>query len=287
MGWLHLVCGRDFPPSISFLALGDSYTIGQSVDSVESWPVQLVDELRGQGKQIDSIDIRATTGWTTTALLTSLRVQPIQGQFNTVSLLIGVNNFFQGRPEIMYIQEFQELLDSAVKYCTDGKQGVFVVSIPDYGYSPFGENDQVRISQLTDRYNFIGDSICSANNIEFINITDLSRGWTNDPELIAEDGLHPSGKQYSMWVKRISSEKSANISTLFKGTNEHPPLKLLTENHWKFLASATLQIYNWNGQLFFQQNVQEGEIVNFSALQAGVIQIIVKGKSYSWKSGFK
>jgi acyl-CoA thioesterase-1 len=271
---------KDFPAdSISMLALGDSYTIGQSVDSLDRWPVQLVDSLQSRGRVIDNLEIRAVTGWTTTALLNSLKNKLIDNHFNVVSLLIGVNNYYQGRPESLYIIEFQELLDSAVRYSSSGKKGVFVVSIPDYGYTPFGEYDQERISALTDRYNFIGDSISKANDIEFVDITDLSRKWTTDPSLVATDQLHPSGKQYTSWVKRmlsgtVLSLKPNNFVTL------KIPATQISDGVWEFSQSVEIEIYSWSGQLILKRHVNRGEVIDLNKEKRSVM--IISSETERW-----
>lgn len=274
----------DFPvDSVSMLALGDSYTIGQSVDSLDKWPVQLMDSLQSSGRVVNEFEIRAVTGWTTSSLLLSLKNKIIETRFNRVSLLIGVNNYYQGLPEALYIKEFQELLDSAVIYCSLGKKGVFVVSIPDYGYTPFGENDQDRISKLTDRYNFIGDSIAEANDIEFINITDISRKWATNPTLVAADQLHPSGKQYSLWVSKIlnnnilSSKPSVAKSTAI-------PTVQISKRVWRFNQHLQVKILNWNGQLVFQKAVNKGDIVDLTRIKGSIM--VINSKTDSWSVRF-
>jgi acyl-CoA thioesterase-1 len=272
---------KDFPEdSISMLALGDSYTIGQSVDSLDRWPVQLVDSLQSKGRVIDHLEIRAVTGWTTTSLLNSLKNDVIDRDFNVVSLLIGVNNYYQGRPESLYIVEFQELLDSAVRYCALGKKGVFVVSIPDYGYTPFGESNQEQISALTDRYNFIGDSISKANDIEFINITDLSRMWTTDPSLVATDQLHPSGKQYTSWVTRVLSNSVQSLKPNIIDPGKIPATQI-SGGVWEFSQSAQVEIYYWNGQLSLKKQVNRGEVMDFTKEKGSVMIIYSKTERWS------
>lgn len=266
--------------TVSMLALGDSYTIGQSVDSVDRWPVQLIDILQLNGRVINEFEIRAVTGWTTSALLLSLKNKIIKTRFNMVSLLIGVNNYYQGLPETIYIKEFQELLDSANVYCTLGKKGVFVVSIPDYGYTPFGENDQDRISKLTDRYNFIGDSISVANGVEFINITDISRTWTTNTDLVAADQLHPSGKQYSLWVSRILNNNflSSNPRLYYRTVI---PARQLSKRVWIFNQPLQITIFNWSGQLVFRKSINKGGIVDLTRTKGSIMVITSKTEKWS------
>ena len=266
--------------TVSMLALGDSYTIGQSVDSIDRWPVQFIDTLQLKGRVINEFEIRAVTGWTTSALLLSLKNKIIKTRFNTVSLLIGVNNYYQGLPEAIYIKEFQELLDSATGYCTLGKKGVFAVSIPDYGYTPFGENDQYRISKLTDRYNFIGDSISQANGIEFINITDISRTWTTNADLVATDQLHPSGKQYSLWVSRMLNNNFLTSNTRLDYRSAIPASQV-SKRVWKFNQSLQIKILNWSGQLVFQKSINKGGIVDLTRIKGSVMVITSKTDKWS------
>jgi len=265
--------------TVSMLALGDSYTIGQSVDSIDRWPVQLIDTLQLKGRVIHEFEIRAVTGWTTSALLLSLKNKIIKPRFNIVSLLIGVNNYYQGLPEAIYIKEFQELLDSATGYCTLGKKGVFAVSIPDYGYTPFGENDQYRISKLTDRYNFIGDSISQANGIEFINITDISRTWTTNADLVATDQLHPSGKQYSLWVSRMLNNNFLTSKTRLD-YRAVIPARQLSKRVWIFNQTLQLNIFTLNGQLVFRKTVNNGEVVDLTKIKGNIM--IMNSKTESW-----
>jgi len=266
--------------TISFLALGDSYTIGQSVDSTLRWPVQLGDSLKSKGKTVDGFQIRAVTGWTTTSLLNSLTSDQITNSYSSVALLIGVNNFFQGRPESIYIVDFQQLLDSAIQYCTAGKEGVFVVSIPDYGYTPYGEPNQTSISMQTDRYNFIGDSISVANGIEFINITDISRQWTSDPELAAQDRLHPSGKQYSLWVNRILQNTVESTAT--RSALSVPfPAKKVGGNLWRFERVLTVNVLSWNGQVLYQKGVVKGEVIDLSGINGSILNVFSASEQWS------
>ena len=269
--------------TVSMLALGDSYTIGHSVDSLERWPVQLMDSLQSNGKVITEFEIRAVTGWSTTALLSSLKNKIITKRFNKVSLLIGVNNYFQGLSESIYVKEFQELLDSATRYCSMGKKGVFVVSIPDYGFTPFGENDQERISKLTDRYNLIGDSIARSNNIEFINITDISREWTINSSLVAADQLHPSGIQYSLWVNRILN--SNVLSSKANITNRSKiPAERVSKSIWKFNETVQVKILNWKGQLVYVKPVNKGEVINLMRIKGNIM--IINSRTEQWSICF-
>ena len=188
---------------IKFLALGDSYTIGESVAENERWPVQLAEALRRKGVAIAAPNIIATTGWRTDDLKRAvLAVNPAHDQ-GLVSLLIGVNNQYQGKSAISYAPEFEELLNMAIALAGNDRSKVFVVSIPDYGYTPFGKEKQASISKAIDDFNAVNRSITEKYGVQYFYITEISRKGLDDPTLVAEDGLHPSGKMYAEWVKII------------------------------------------------------------------------------------
>ncbi|GAB5538417.1 MAG: SGNH/GDSL hydrolase family protein [Salibacteraceae bacterium] len=184
---------------VRFLALGDSYTIGESVDASKRWPQQLADSLG-----IMHADIIAQTGWRTDDLMESIRMRSLEHNYDVVSLLIGVNNQYQGTPMKQYEQEFVELLTIAKKLAKKENSTVFVLSIPDYYYTPFGHTNRTdQVSKELNAYNTYAEAICASQQIPFVNITDISRLGLKRPELVASDGLHPSAIQYSMWVQRI------------------------------------------------------------------------------------
>lgn len=189
----------------TYLALGDSYTIGQSVAESERWPVQLVDVLNAQERPFANPEIIARTGWTTGDLLKELDATESKGTYDWVSLLIGVNNQYQGRSIDEYSTQFEELLKRAIAYAGGKKDRVFVVSIPDYAYTPFG-GGSTNISQQIDAFNAINQSISGQYEVHYVNITDISRKGLEQPDLVASDGLHPSGKMYAEWVSRITDQ---------------------------------------------------------------------------------
>lgn len=191
------------PTDRKFLALGDSYTIGESVSEKERWPVQLAKKLREKGKSIGEPLIIATTGWRTDDLMNAVNKAHLKNEYDLVSLLIGVNNQYQGKSSEEYVIEFEDLLKTAIQLAKGKKENVFVVSIPDYGYTPFGKPKQAEISKALDRFNEINKRITEKAGIKYINITDISRQGIQQPELVADDGLHPSGKMYRLWVDRI------------------------------------------------------------------------------------
>jgi lysophospholipase L1-like esterase len=195
---------QEVPTPIKYLALGDSYTIGESVTEPERWPNQLVDSLAKKGIQLGKPTIIATTGWRTDDLRNAMTNANLKNEYELVSLLIGVNNQYQGKSSSIYASEFEELLKWAIRLAGGKKQRVFVVSIPDYGFTPFGKAKQEDISKAIDEFNEINAQITYKHGIRYFNITDISRDGLSDPSLVAVDGLHPSGKMYAYWVELIS-----------------------------------------------------------------------------------
>lgn len=197
------------------LALGDSYTIGEAVDVDERWPVQLAKRLRDDSIKIDPI-IVATTGWTTDELQDGIVKADVEGPYDFVSLLIGVNNQYRGLPVDQYEREFKALLDQAIEFAAGNPYNVMVVSIPDYGFTPFAVKkmlDEEKIARELDNYNAIAEKIAKLRDVRFINITPGSRLAKDDPSLIASDGLHPSGKMYKMWVDQMYDHVYRNLSS--------------------------------------------------------------------------
>lgn len=189
--------------TVKFLALGDSYTIGESVPIKDRWPVQLIDALVRKGMDCDDPKIIAKTGWRTDDLMNAITVAKPATDYNLVSLLIGVNNFYQGKSVESYKPEFEELLKKAIQLANGDKRNVFVVSIPDYGYTPFGRSYLPSVSKGIDDFNLANQAIAQKLGVPYVMITDISRKGLDDPSLVAGDGLHPSGKMYAAWVDRI------------------------------------------------------------------------------------
>jgi len=192
---------------LSYLALGDSYTIGESVAESERWPVQLSKSLAKNGVEVASPQIIAQTGWTTDELKEKIVSENITKTYDLVSLLIGVNNQYRGRSVEQFQKEFIELLEIAIKFAGYKSEQVFVVSIPDWGITPFGGKGQNKtISEQIDLYNKVKKEETDKKGILFIDITPISRLAINDISLIAKDGLHPSEKMYRQWVEKILPE---------------------------------------------------------------------------------
>lgn len=201
-----IACKNDTMKSktYNYLALGDSYTIGESVEINNRYPVQLVDSLKQAGIQIDNLKIIAKTGWTTDELSEGIDTSKLLDQYDLVSLLIGVNNQYRGRDIENYRIEFKKLLERAIKFAGSDKNKVIVISIPDWGVTPFAkERDTATISKEIDAYNAVKFEECKKAGVQYINVTDISRKAKTDTTLLAEDGLHPSGKMYDLWVQEI------------------------------------------------------------------------------------
>lgn len=191
---------------VNYLALGDSYTVGESVSSELNWPSQLHKALTDRGYSVNKTTIIAKTGWRTDQLIEAItRENP---QKNTlVSLLIGVNNQYQGRPIESMQQDFKCLVAEAISRAGGSKRQVFVVSIPDYAFTPFGQTrDQERITKELNQYNQWQADYCRNEGIAWVDITSISRLGLDQPELVASDGLHPSAEQYERWVEKILKE---------------------------------------------------------------------------------
>jgi lysophospholipase L1-like esterase len=189
----------------SYLALGDSYTIGQSVSVADRFPVQTAKYLADQGVKFNAPEIIAQTGWTTGNLLSTLDfAAPVKSAYDIVTLLIGVNNQYQGRSKPEYADQFLILLNRAVLYAGNNKKRVIVLSIPDYGVTPFasGSNKALIAAQI-DSFNVINKTIAANVGVNYLDITPASRLAANDKTLIATDGLHPSGLQYKLWAEAL------------------------------------------------------------------------------------
>ena len=194
---------KSLESSYSFIALGDSYTIGEGVNEDERWPNQFVDVAYENGVDFDQPIIIAETGWKTYDLLNAINQTNFTKKYDYVSLLIGVNNQFNSRP----IDEFEEDLNDLMEEMKKIKKNdgsIIIISIPDWGYSPFGESsDMIDISSQIDLFNSSLRKFASINNLKFVDVTEISRRGIDEPNLIAGDSLHPSGIMYLEWAKKI------------------------------------------------------------------------------------
>lgn len=188
-------------PAIRYLALGDSYTIGESVDESMRWPNQLAGLLNQEGYRTE-VTIIARTGWTTEELWEGIQAREVQPPYDLVSLLIGVNNQYREGDIEEYREGFIFLLDKSIEYAGGDANRVFVLSIPDWGVTPFaGSRDSKQIAAEIDQFNAVNRGETEKAGAHYIDITLISRDAVNNPTLIAEDGLHPSGTMYAGWAE--------------------------------------------------------------------------------------
>lgn len=202
------------PDPITFLALGDSYTIGEAVPEDQRWPLQLATALRKRGIKISPPMIIARTGWTTGDLLEAMDRQLDGEQYDLVSVLIGVNNQYQGKSITEYEKQLREILSRAISHSRTGKDGVFAVSIPDYGATPFGEGNREEIAAEIQVFNEVFRSVATEFGVDFYNITPISKRAATEPGLVAEDGLHPSGRMYELWVMHFLDQVVEKVGSL-------------------------------------------------------------------------
>jgi lysophospholipase L1-like esterase len=191
---------------LTYLALGDSYTIGELVPLQENFPFQTVQLLREQGVDIADPVIIATTGWTTDELAAAIREKDLKETFSIVTLLIGVNNQYRGRSLENYVEEFTSLLTQAIAFAGGKKEQVIVLSIPDWGVTPFAhDRDGAQIAKEIDAYNQAKKRITAAHGCHFIEITESTRTNGTNPDYLVSDELHPSAKEYAVWAERLIS----------------------------------------------------------------------------------
>ena len=191
----------------TYLALGDSYTIGESVANDLNYPNQLYKKLVADDIAIELPTVIAQTGWTTGELAAAIKQVNPDSNYCLVSLSIGVNNQFRGYNQAAYVENFEKLLQQAITFAGGDNERVFVLSIPDYGFTPFGQRrNQEKISRALDEYNDINRMIATQYEVKYFDITTISREGLDRPMLIANDGLHPSAEQYEEWVELFYKE---------------------------------------------------------------------------------
>lgn len=198
---------------ITYLALGDSYTIGEKVSENERWPYQLAMELNKKGQRTAKPTIIAKTGWTTGDLLAAMKnkLKPKE-KYDLVSVLIGANNQYQGKSISDYEKDLRILFQQAIDHAVQGKKGVFALSIPDYGVTPFGKAKGGNISKEIARFNAVCKKVCQDFGIDFYNIVPISKYAEVDSSLLAKDMLHPSGLMYTLWVSEILKDVQKKLN---------------------------------------------------------------------------
>lgn len=206
----HLMTMTYTPQSINmktYLALGDSYTIGEGVPIYESYPYQTIQMLRNSGIMLSAPEIVAKTGWTTDELSDGMNKTRFLEKYDYVSLLIGVNNQYRGRKSQEYVVQFEALLKRAISLSGNNPNHVFVLSIPDWGATPFAEGrDTKKISDEINAFNTINKTISEKYSAHYIEITEGSREVKTNSTLVTRDNLHPSGIEYSKWAKKLAAE---------------------------------------------------------------------------------
>lgn len=199
------------------ICLGDSYTIGEAVDERERFPMQTAELLNKQGFEIEKPVIIAKTGWTTDELTAAIKDWESNNKFEPsdkdviATLLIGVNNEFRGRDAEEYRKEFDALLAKALSYAGNNANHVFVLSIPDWGATPFAAQDPKhrspqQIAHEIDAFNTVNREEAAKAKVHYLDITPISRRAPTEPDLVANDGLHPSGKMYAEWAEKLAAQ---------------------------------------------------------------------------------
>ncbi|MBK9356938.1 MAG: SGNH/GDSL hydrolase family protein [Bacteroidales bacterium] len=267
---------------VRFLALGDSYTIGQSVAITDRWPSQFLNGLTNLGYNVGELKIIAQTGWRTDNLKSAIGEQlPLTGN-NLVSLLIGVNNQFQGGSSTAYANEFEDLLRQAILLAGGSPRHVFVLSIPDYAFTPFG-NGNPAISDEIDEFNEINRIISEEYQVSYIDITPISRKGLAQPDLVASDGLHPSGLMYDQWVQEILKCIEKDVGMPDNQLNESKVSFSLLNRYLKLNntgSEAGLAIYDVNGKKIIEDRLPMGDLktLNLSGLTGGLYFLVVRNQ---------
>jgi lysophospholipase L1-like esterase len=204
--------------SLYYLALGDSYTIGASVEPKERFPEQLTARLNAVHQDsvfIKSPDIIAKSGWTSSNLLDAAeQAEALNRPYDLVTLLVGVNNQYQRLPFVTFERDLEDLLHFAIEAAAGDTSRLVLVSVPDYAYTPFGQNfgEPAQISSEIEKYNGYLELQAEVYGIPFINVTPMSREGLQNPDLLAGDGLHPSAKMYTGWVNLMIRDAEKALS---------------------------------------------------------------------------
>jgi lysophospholipase L1-like esterase len=202
----------------TFLSLGDSYTIGEQVDPHKNFPHQVVSLLQKCGYDFSPPTIIAQTGWTTDELGDAIKQAALPGRYDFVTLLAGVNNQYRGRSAEDYLPEFEALLKRAIRFASDRSEHVIVLSIPDWGATPFAsDRNRGQITREIDEYNMAKKLLATIYKARYLDVTPWTREAAQHPSLLAADGLHPSAVEYRRWAEKISEIIIEEIS-LSQGT---------------------------------------------------------------------
>lgn len=196
----------------TYLALGDSYTIGESVELTKNFPYRLIQLLRKKGLNFYAPEIIAKTGWTTDELQTAISNYSFLSKYDFVSVLIGVNNQYRGRDAIEYKEQFEEVLKRAIELANGKKEHVIVISIPDYSLTPFAKAlDAEKISKEIEVFNGINKVVSIQYKVHYVDISSALKDNKNQADLIAQDGLHPSEKEYANWAEKLVEVIAAQL----------------------------------------------------------------------------
>jgi len=198
---------------VRFLALGDSYTIGEGVAEDMRWPNQLARMLRGRGIAVDEPQLVARTAWTTDELADAITAANPCGPFDLVTLMIGVNDQYRSREVASFAVEYEKLLQSAAGFASDEPARVIALSIPDWGATPFAEGrDGARIAGEIEAYNTRAAELTRAAGARWVSVTEITRAMRHDPALVVSDKLHPSGEMYRRWAELLIADAIAILS---------------------------------------------------------------------------
>jgi lysophospholipase L1-like esterase len=197
----------------TWLALGDSYTVGESVPVYESFCYQAIQQLRKDGLNFLAPEILARTGWATDELISAIERTQLLPSYDFVTLLIGVNNQYRGRTVDSYKTDFEKLLKQSIQFANGKSTRVIVLSIPDWGATPFsGGRDPDKIASEIDEFNNANRAIADDHSVFYIDITPFTREATHNSDLLASDGLHPSGTDYTRWADKIVAVIKTELS---------------------------------------------------------------------------
>lgn len=274
-------------PPVRMLALGDSYTIGQSVPPQERWPIQLRDSLVERGVAWDTVEIIAVTGWRTDNLAAAMNARQLDSNYNFVSLLIGVNNQYQNRDTATYAAEFEGLLQAAIGLAMGNKEQVVVLSIPDYAYTNFGQQtNPTYISGQIDIFNAINRRITRQYAVPYCDITPISREGVARPALVAGDGLHPSGLQYQEWVSllldSLTIQQPTVSKTLYKPNDRLVyPNPVQDELQLNVSANSIVSIFSTQGRLMHRQYGTAS--IDLAKWPAGNYWLLVEDNGIRWQ----